>query len=901
MNKFTLKKFVPILFILFWLIPDIGMSQQKESSADTTHKQVDNYREQIRRLMGFLEFSLNTLGSSETSTKEKEVIINESYQKAFLNEKVQVEDDLDENRDILTYKDVQAYLKDVDFFFKEAAFKIDVQDIQSLTNDQGMTYFKVTANRNLEAVTVDDLVVSNNKTRYIEINLDEEEEVLKIASIYTTRLNEAAEMITWWNGMPAAWKDILGSEYMVMENVKLSQIDFLNDTTFLFVSEVPEIIQAETFIHIGNDSLLVMENDTVLSEIYDTIKAGKNNSLRMLKEITKRESLEVPGNFYITDLYPVDQMTDLRSLNISNTLIADLFPARNLTRLVSLNISGTEITDLGPIQYNSKIKELYLDSTSVRSLLPIGEFKALEILHFSKTQIDSLYYIRHLDSLMDLRLDNTPVSDLSPLGDLINLENLSVAGTQIDSLSALQYLVTLKRINFENTRIDDLGPLAILENLQLIDADRTQVADLEPLGNLAALEKVYCDQTLITTSLANAFMASHPKVLIIYESQALTSWWAGLNLDWQNVFKGYVQLDPNPTTEQLHQLTLLTQIDIEGNDNITSLEPLAKLTNLKEIKASETYISDITPLSELLDLKILTCAKTRMSSLMPLQELLKLEKLDCSNTLIDSLDGLNNLGHLQILQIDMTGVDDLSPLTECHNLAVIYCDNTKVGKMDIDKFLDGNPDCLIIYQSNLLKSWWSGLSPSWEKAFKAHTQLDDPPTREQLHTLVALNALDLTGNREITSLDPLTTLHRLEELSLANSILKDINPLRDLVRLKTLNLSGNPLTDLSPLSYLPNLMNLDVSNTAISKLDAIKTLTSLEHLNCSGTQIKKLDPLSYLSNLKKLECFNTEINNLKPLAGLAQLKQLVCYNTKLNSKKVEAFKAEMPGLEVVFY
>jgi len=900
MNKSTLKAYLLFSFIFIWLIPVNGLSQQA-SVADTNLQKVDNYREQIRRLMGFLEFSLNTLGSSETSTREKEIIINDSYQKAFLNEKVQVEDDLDENREILTYKDVQAYLKDVDFFFKEAAFTIDVQDIQSLTNDQGMTYFKVTANRNLQAVTVDDETINNNKTRYIEINLDEDEQVLKIASIYTTRLNEAQEMMAWWNGMPAGWKSILGSEYIVMEDLRLSQIDFMDDTTFLLVREVPEIIQRETYVHIGNDSLLILENDTTLKEVYDTLPAGKNNSLRLLKEITRRESLEVPGNLYVFDLYPVDQLTELKSLNISNTLITDLFPARNLTRLLSLNLCGTEITDLSPIRYNTQIRELYLDSSLIRSLSPIQNFTALEILHINNTLIDSLLYIRHLDSLRDLRLDNTRVSDLSPLGDLTNLENLSISGTQVDSLSSLQYLIALKRINFENTRIADLGHLSRLENLQLIDADQTQVADLEPLGNHPALEKVYCDQTRITRNLANAFMASHPNVLIIYESQALTSWWAGLNLDWQNVFMGYVKLDPKPTTEQLHQLTLLSLINIEGNDNITSLEPLAKLTNLNEIQAGGTYINDIAPLSELNDLRILSCAGTRVSSLMPLQALVKLEKLDFSNTLVDSLDGLKNLSHLQTLQIDRTGVDDLLPLMDCLNLRFIYCDNTKVGKMDIDDFLDKNPACLIIYKTDMLKSWWNGLLPEWKTVFTAHTRIDEPPTREQLHTLAGLKSMDLAGNREISSLESITTLHRLEELSLANGTLQDVYPVSDLVRLKKLNLSGNPISDLSPISFLPNLQQLDISNTAISKLDAVKTLESLEQLNCSGTQIKKLDPLAYLRNLKKLECYNTGINNLKSLTGLTQLRQLVCYNTKLTAKKVETFKALMPGVEVVFY
>ncbi|NTV83753.1 MAG: hypothetical protein HGA23_05565, partial [Bacteroidales bacterium] len=116
--------------------------------------------------------------------------------------------------------------------------------------------------------------------------------------------------------MPAQWKDFLGSGYMVMDSIKLSQIDFLNDTTFMLVQEIPEIIQKESFVNIGADSLLIVVNDTILKEIYDTIPVGKNNSLRMLKEIAKRESLDISDHLFITDLYPVDQMTDLKTLNI---------------------------------------------------------------------------------------------------------------------------------------------------------------------------------------------------------------------------------------------------------------------------------------------------------------------------------------------------------------------------------------------------------------------------------------------------------------------------------------------------------------------------------------------------------------------------------------------------------
>ena len=901
MNKFTRIISVASLAGIFLCLSSGLFAQDTKAKAVEDLQKVDNYREQIRRLVGFLEFSLNTLGSSETSTREKEVIINESYLKAFMNEKVQVEDDLDENREIFTYKDVQAYLKDVDFFFKEATFKIDVQDIQALTSDQGMAYFKVTANRNLQGTTVDDIQINNNKTRYIEINLDEDEQVLKIASIYTTRLNEVQELMTWWNGMPTVWKDFLGSAYKINDSLSLNRIDFLNDTTLLAFMEIPEIIQKESFVHIGSDSLLIIENDTILQKKYDTIPFGRNPGLGMVKEITKQESLNISGNQDITDLYPVDQMTDLKSLNISGSLINDLFNARNLNRLTSLNISGSGITDLLPIQYNTRIRELYLDSTAVNSLAPVQGFQDLKVLHLSHTLVNDLQPIRNLDSLRDLRLDYAPVSNLDPLGGLVNLENLSFSGTLVDSLNSIQYHISLKRIFFENTNIADLAPLGNLTNLQIIDADRTKVANLDPLGNLSSLDKIYCDQTLVTKNVANSFMAAFPNILVIYESEALTSWWDGLNLDWQKIFRGLVNLDSKPTTEQLHKLTLVTTINLEGNSNITSLDPLEKLTNLKSIQASKTLVSDISPLSELFALESLDFSETRISSLLPLEALVKLEQLDFSNTLVDSLNGLDKLANLRILTVDHTGINDLRPLMNCEELKFIYCDDTKVGKVDIDQFLDHNPECLIIYQTSLLKNWWNGLPSAWKAAFQKHATLDQSPTREQLHTLAGLTAIDLSGNREITALQPLTTLQRLEDLNLANGPHQDITPLADMVRLKKLNLSGNPVEDLTAISNLPQLTELDISNTAVAKLDAISSLVKLEQLNCSGTQIKKLDPLASLRSLKKLECFNTGISNLKPLTGLIFLKQLVCYNTKLNEKKVAAFKAEVPGVEVVFY
>lgn len=900
MNRSTRLVFIiPILFFGLFFHENIRAQKAEDNSIDTA--QIANYREQIKRLMGFLEFSLNTLGDPETSTKEKEIIINESYSKAFLTDKVQVEDDLDENREILTYKDVQAYLKDVDFFFKQVEFKFEIQDIQSLKNQDGMAYFKVTANRSLKGETVEDEVLSNNKTRYIEINLDDEEQVLKIASIYTTRLNEAEELMAWWNAMPQEWKDFLGSKYALADSITLSQVDLLDDSTVLLVHVTPVEIEGISYIHIGDDSLIVSKMDTILMEKYDTIPVMKGAGYRALREIISLESLDVSGNYLITDLYPVSQLSELTLLDISNTMISDLFPARNLTKLLLLDISSTGIADLDPIRYNTKIMDLYLDSTLVSSLEPVSGFTSLEILHLGGSSVHDLQPVRAMSMLSELKLDDTPVSDLTPIADLPALERLSISGTQVESLESIQYMISLKRISFRNTSISDLAALSGLDSLQIIDADMSGISDLSLLGGITALEKVYCDQTGVTRNKANAFMAAHPNVLVIYESKGLTDWWKNLSPEWQQVFRGYATLDPNPNKEQLHKLTLVSSIDITDNKEITSLEPLSVMTNLKEIRASGTLIDDLKPLSGLSDLMKLSCADTKVSSLDPLQSNSRLEELYCTNSPVGSLEGLNGLQNLRILNIDGTNVKSLVAVKGHPALKYIYCDNTGISKDEIELFADSNPSCLIVNQTSTLTSWWNGLSSGWKYSFKAHTPVDDPPTREQLQTVASLRSLDLSGKREIIALEPIIMLKLLKDLNAANCALQNIDPLSQFVKLQTLNLSGNPLADLKPLGNLPALKVLDISNTPIEKLDDLKSLSTLEQLNCSGTQIKKLDPVYYLTSLKKLECQNTNINNLKPLTGLVQLKNLVCYNTKLNNKKVEAFKEEMPGVEVVFY
>ena len=892
---------IKALFILFFLLSFQVVRSQEADSLRQSAEQIENYSEQAKRLVGFLEFSLNTLGDSLTSVKEKEVIINESFRKAFLSDEVQIEDDLDENREMVTHKDVQAYLKDVDFFYRNVEFDFNIQDIQPQTTDEGMLYFKVTASRQLKGVTVEDDTVNNTRVRYIEINLDEQEQVLKIASIYTTRINEREELMAWWNGMPSAWKKILGGNIEIAEGILLEEIEFLSDSTLGWVRQIPEIHTVDTVLEIGDEKVHIQGADTLYRAEFDTIPAKGTTAFSALLSFPKMEQLDISGNLYIRDLSPLEQLTGLKALNISNTLADDLFPVRNLTRLESLHMSNTPVTDIQPLKYNIKIVDLHMDGAGITSLDALDNLTSLETLHFSNTRVDSIQAISGLSLLKDLRLESTGVSDLTPLANLSRLEILDISGTLVTSLEPLSYVTSLKFIYLENTSIHQVEALSGLTNLQVIDLDRTSVSELDALKDLPSLQKIYCDQSGVSKSIANEFMLSRPGVIVTYESEALNKWWAEMESEWKSVYRRYREMGQPPTIEQLHGLTLITTLDISGNIAITNLEPVSKLTNLRELNCTGTMVSSLEPVKELIDLEYVDCSGTRIRTLQALQALVHLNELDISGTMVDSLAGLEGASGLEVLRMDNTQVDDLDAIAGNSNLRIVYCDQTRVGKVDVDRFLESNPDCLVIYETPILEAWWKNLPPGWQAAFRKNVPLDEPPAREQLHALVRIGELDVSRQESINTLEPLNIFTKLAKLDLSNTMVSDISPLESMVTLQELNLSGNPLNDLGPVSQLQRLTSLDISNTPVEKLDPVENLEYLEYLNCSGTPVRKLNPVETLFRLRRLEINNTDIKNIKPLYGLVSLRQLKCFNTSISSRNIEKFMNEHPDVEVIYY
>jgi Leucine-rich repeat (LRR) protein len=829
---------VIIFFLLcFILAPQYTFGQKKGKEIST--EDVEEYKERVKQLVSFLEFALNTIGDPASTTREKETIINQSYLKAFRDSKVIIEDDLDDNRAMVTNKNVQAYLKDIDFFFRRVHIEFDIQEIEYLVNDQGRDYFKVTLNRVLNGITLNHDTVRSVKKRFIEINLNEAQKDLKIASIYTTRLSEREEMVSWWNNLSPDWRAIFKKE-------------------------------------IG---------------AYDSV------DFRMILQISKIEKIDVANNKRINSLEALSKLTELKELNVSNTMVNSLLPLRNLTRLRKLDVSNTPITDLEPLKYSISLTELYCNNTQISSLAFLENLQSLEVLSFASNSITDIEPIKNLQNLVSIDFSETMISSLDAIDSLYNLKNINIARTYVVTLDALKDLRKLERLDFAGSQVRSVEPLQSLPNLKVVICNNTPLNSLEPLNNNPQLERIYCDNTLVTRNQANLFMTVNPHVLVIFKSDLLKSWWAELSDAWKEIFIKQVGVSKNPDKEELARIAKVNTIDISGNGQIDDLSPLSILENLKSLSFANTGISDLTPL----------------------RELDKLEHINCSFNPIESIEALAYLRNIKVLNVEKTQVSSLSPLSYHDDLEMLYCDDTPIEIDHLLEFAENNHSLLMIYKTDSLISWWNDLDEEWIHIFSKHLRSlnltasayenqatgivtsNDIPSREDLHRIVNLQLVSIQNNPRIVNVEPLSQLRNLRSLQLVNTQVTDLSPIRKLVKLRTLDISFNPIRDLSALKGLTKIVYLNIANTPVASLDPISGMKEMEEIDCSGTYVKNINALAGMHQLKILNFSNTGVRSFASVEYHEHLTRMSCFNTRISPRRVERFKRNRPNVDVRFY
>jgi len=206
----------------------------------------------------------------------------------------------------------------------------------------------------------------------------------------------------------------------------------------------------------------------------------------------------------VTDLGPLDGMTNLWLLDLEGNEIADLGPLAGAPALYDVDLSRNVpgFTSLAPLTGASDLRVLSLSNlpgatTGITDLSPLAG-KSLSQLRADWHDISDLSPLAGMPDLHTVRLDHNAVADAGPLASCPSLFEVSLEynAPGIGSLAPFTGKTDLRFLRARNLPGDPIGvtdvtPLAGSASLRVLWLDGHPVADPSPLAGMCSLDQLW--------------------------------------------------------------------------------------------------------------------------------------------------------------------------------------------------------------------------------------------------------------------------------------------------------------------------------------------------------------------------------------------------------------------------
>jgi hypothetical protein len=133
-------------------------------------------------------------------------------------------------------------------------------------------------------------------------------------------------------------------------------------------------------------------------------------------------------------LPPMGKLTEVRGLNLANTLISDLSPLKDIPWLRGLNLYKTLVTDISPLRELNKLRFLRLDGTLVSDLSPLAQTITLIQGANAHHGLESSDVLVEDEAVRKLGTFDNPKSTIETIGYLRN--QLGLAPLDVEELGS---------------------------------------------------------------------------------------------------------------------------------------------------------------------------------------------------------------------------------------------------------------------------------------------------------------------------------------------------------------------------------------------------------------------------------------------------------------------------------
>jgi internalin A len=337
--------------------------------------------------------------------------------------------------------------------------------------------------------------------------------------------------------------------------------------------------------------------------------------------------------------YIINDILDLSGVGI--TAISKIIGLENFSNLKELDLRGNEITEIEGLNHLSNLQELYLDYNQIKEIKGLEHLTNLQKLGLNGNQIEEIKGLEHLMKLQNLYLHDNPIRAGEKhlvnksaqkivkycrgkkKGNLafVTIEgqkyyvmnnelNLSFCGiSDIIQIKRLETLSNLKKLDLSHNKIEEIKGLEILTNIKILNLQYNKISEIEGLEKFENLQELSLDGNPLKGA-DRLFMNKNAQEIVKYcqdkkEGKFPFVTFRGIKYYVLNNELNFKSFGINDITEieGLEALSNLKKLDLSHN-KIKKIEGLEHLINLKELNFYWNDITEIGGLDALKNLQI---------------------------------------------------------------------------------------------------------------------------------------------------------------------------------------------------------------------------------------------------------------------------------------------------------
>ncbi|CAL5990413.1 Conserved_hypothetical protein [Hexamita inflata] len=626
------------------------------------------------------------------------------------------------------------------------------------------------------------------------------------------------------------------------------------------------------------------ENKKVNEElVYDSVMVQK------FKAEVKDSKISFKG---LKDLVSIAFLDQLKVTQIVVDQCENICFKRPSKLITSLEATNSKIQDLAGLEQMKQLKQLNLSGNSIRNVTAIGSLTELTSLVLNHNDVYNISALKSLEKLTELDLSFNKILFSEPIARLNSIIQLNVHGNMMQDLIIIRNMALFT--NIDSWALISKQNEPTQQDFQLFCENSDQKP--ESLVQIASENKVQNTELVYDSEMIQQYKTNNPELTITNDSKLTSIAFMDqmpvtyltlvncLNISFTRTPEKLIKFTAVSCklkqVEGIQKMKQLLQLKLNLNAlNDSCLPFISQLENLEHLNLSQNRLQNVNELTSLRKLRVLDINQNRILDTRFLQDLAKMENLDISHNLIESINPLEGLIEIKQLDISQNKICSIAKLEKLKKLEYLNISFNKIIQVEVCKKFEKLTD--LVTNGNLIQDFYIIASHQnsrkcWETQQSQPTDEDYANARlteskkiiennvkmlEKFQSQVVDNELVIKNDPEVINL-VFTDVYKLKKLTVEDCCQGDMDNLKfdmQSTTVEILNIKNCKLQEITDIYNMSQLVELDLSFNNLSNIEELGALKKLQKLNLESNTISRIQHLEELEQLSFLNIANNKV------------------------------------------